>query len=132
MLPNEGHRRIERAGSARFWHRWRMAELVPADDVTAADWVVAALTTFGDSVTSVVPSGYDSYVRLFHPAVRGEKAVSWREMAAASSASAHPAMQLAAFTGSDEPYKEWPPMFDTAPDVGELPRDLRSPLIAAL
>jgi hypothetical protein len=45
-----------------------------------------ALTTFGRSVTSIVPGGYEAYARVFHPIRWGagdaEATTTWREMAA--------------------------------------------------
>jgi len=111
-----------------------MTHLAPARDATAADWVVRALRTFAESVTSLVPSGFASYARIFHPAYRraglDQVRVSWAEIAAATSKEAHPAMQLSALTGSDE--NAFPGVFDDAPEVGSLPLELAGPLVTVL
>ena len=41
-------------------------------DVAAADWVVDGVGAFGSGVKGLVPSGYESYARILHPAWRGE------------------------------------------------------------
>jgi hypothetical protein len=38
-----------------------------AVDARAADWVVAGLRGFGESVLSLVPPGFSEYLRVFHP-----------------------------------------------------------------
>jgi len=113
--------------------------LTPAPDARAADWVVAELTTFGESVLSVVPAGFETYLRIFHPAYRrrGEAgevaAVSWAEIAKTHGKVAHPGMQLDVITG-----REWsrndqpPPDIDDWPEVGSFPSELATPLVAAL
>ena len=45
-----------------------MKRLMAAADARAADWIVEALRTFAESVTSLVPGGFEAYVRVFHPA----------------------------------------------------------------
>ncbi len=112
--------------------------LIPAQDASAADWVVAELTTFGESVLSVVPAGFDRYVRIFHPAYRrgdedDQVAVMWADIAKTHGGVAHPGMQLNFITGrdwfeSDQP----PPDFNDWPEVGSLPSELARPLAAAL
>ena len=92
--------------------------LTPAADTRAADWIVAALTTFAKDVTSLVPAGFETYVRVFHPA----GAVRWREIAAACGTTAHPRMQLHALTGSWRSYTEGRPgLYDHPPREGTLP-----------
>src|SRR6266513_585125 len=113
-----------------------MRHLAPAPDATPADWIVTALRTFAQSVTSLVPSGFESYVRVFHPAYRERglerTRVSWAEIAAAGGKRVHSAMQLPAFTGSDHLEDECPGVFDNAPEVGSLPPELAGSLTATL
>src|SRR5581483_9643633 len=47
----------------------RLTKLVAAANAGPAEWLVAALTTFAESVLSLVPSGFAAYVRIFHPAL---------------------------------------------------------------
>jgi hypothetical protein len=97
---------------------------------------VSALRTFAQSVTSLVPAGFESYVRVFHPAYRrtglDQVRVSWAEIAAATGKEAHPAMQLSAFTGSDQDHDALTGVFDDAPEVGSLPPELAGPLVNVL
>src|SRR5579862_3108311 len=72
--------------------------LVPAPDPRPADWVVGGLRGFAESVESLVPAGFFSYLRLFHPAHRrsrnSNRPVRWAEVAAANDKSAHVGMQF--------------------------------------
>jgi hypothetical protein len=45
-----------------------VTQLRPAEDASPADWIVADLQTFGESVLSLLPAGFPAYVRLVHPA----------------------------------------------------------------
>lgn len=101
-----------------------MSPLKPAEDARAADWLVAALTTFGESVLSLLPGGFPAYVRVFHPAHRQDpekssrrgRPVRWSEIAAANRTEAHPGMQLSGLTGfyhylgdGQRGVYDWPP-----------------------
>jgi hypothetical protein len=113
-----------------------VTHLTPALDATPADWIVSALRTFAWSVTSLVPSGFESYVRVFHPAYRRPglepTRVLWAEIAAATGKHVHPGMQLSALTGSDHLHDACPGVFDHAPEVGSLPPELAAQLAATL
>jgi hypothetical protein len=117
--------------------------LSPADDTTAADWIVAALRTFGDSVVSLVPSGYAAYARVFHPAYRFDPqapqpwetrtTVRWHEIAAANGTLVHAGMQLCGLTGSYQfQNRPQPGVFDYPPAEGSLSPELADPLAAVL
>jgi hypothetical protein len=43
----------------------------PAHDTAAADWLVERVTTFAESVLSLVPGGFAAYVRIRHPYALG-------------------------------------------------------------
>jgi hypothetical protein len=115
-----------------------LTELRPATNVQPAAWLVADLTTFAKSVNSLVPSGFASYVRVFHPAWRdhcGHNLISWAEIAAATGARADPAMQLHSLVGdlgvlSREAPR--PEVFARVPEVGSLPAEVMTPLIGIL
>jgi hypothetical protein len=113
-----------------------MPRLTPAGDARAVDWIVAALTTFAESVVSLVPSGFAAYIRVFHPAYRavGSELVPlrWADIAAANGKRAHARMQLAGITGSERFERGQPGIFDSEPDVGTLPPSVAGPLAAAL
>jgi hypothetical protein len=114
-----------------------MAKLTPAADTSTAEWIVAALRTFGESVLSLVPAGFSTYVRLFHPAYRhaadGLKPLGWADVADANGTRAHAAMQLITLTGSPEYlHAAQPGVYDLPPREGSLPPELVEPLIAVL
>jgi hypothetical protein len=112
-----------------------------ADDVSAGAWIAASLRDFSDHVVgSHVPPVFESYARVFHPAVRypdddwfaepGDGAplepdedVTWAEVAAFNGRTAHPAMEWASITGSWEfrGQEEQPGLWNDAPAEGHLP-----------
>jgi hypothetical protein len=92
--------------------------LTPAQSAEGAQWVVERLTTFGRSVLSVVPSGFDAYARVFHPASRvtyTEAAgavpfavpLRWAEVAALTGRTAHRAMQWPSLMGEHPPLDDY-------------------------
>ncbi len=114
-----------------------MTQLASAANVTPADWIVADLQTFGESVLSLVPAGFSAYVRVFHPAGRlvdGDKLtpMRWAEIAAANGTRVHAAMQLSALTGILNQHDSQPGVYDVEPHVGSLSAELVAPLVEAL
>jgi hypothetical protein len=106
-------------------------------DVRAAEWVVAGLRGFGESVLSVAPACFAEYVRVFHPAYRSAGSdrvtVAWAEIASANGRPMHAGVQLGAITGSER--YEWEGqagVFDQPPETGNLPRELLDPLADVL
>lgn len=62
-------------------------------DVRSGDWLVERLRGFAQQVGSIVPAGFESYARVFHPIEEGPTR-RWRELAALNGRVAHPEMQL--------------------------------------
>jgi hypothetical protein len=110
--------------------------LLPARDLSPAEWIVADLKTFAKSVISLVPSGFPSYVRIFHPAWRdpySRQPVRWAEIAAANGTSVTPAMQLHALAHDLRYLHEGQPgVYAAAPTEGSLPDEVVTPLIEVL
>jgi hypothetical protein len=115
-------------------------------DVTPADWVVASVRDFEYDVGSLVPTSFEAYARLFHPAYRDvptreeagtevtpviyqgkdtwwRREVRWSEVAAANGRVAHPAMEWISVTGSwrYEHGDTQPGLWDQEPTEGSLP-----------
>src|SRR5205823_2449842 len=93
--------------------------LTPAPHWSRANWVVVGLRGFAESVLSLVPPGFEAYVRIFHPAARtiGHEfqPVRWTEIAAANGRKVHPGMQLPALTGTFDSYAGGQPgVFDVS------------------
>jgi hypothetical protein len=115
-----------------------MAPLQAAANSQPADWLVAGLRGFGESVLSLVPAGFSAYVRIFHPAQRriGSREiafVSWHEIAAANGKQAHAGMQFAGLTGSlSSDGVGQPGVFDHPPEFGSLPEELAVALAPVL
>ena len=109
--------------------------LSAAADASPADWIVASVTTFGESVLSIVPAGFAAYVRVFHPAYRGPPAgqqpVRWAEIAALNGRIAHAGMQLGALT-TVRRHDGQPGVFDVAPEVGSAPPHVLNALLPVL
>jgi hypothetical protein len=59
------------------------SEVTWSSDASPADWIGARLGEFGGGVTSVVPSGFEAYARILHPADSvGERGpVRWGDVA---------------------------------------------------
>jgi len=82
------------------------APFVVATDIEGADWLDEALAPLGHApplVGEIVPSGFEAYARLLHPARRffGPSIVQsvplrWSEIAAARGKTVHPEMRLEA------------------------------------
>ena len=100
-------------------------------DLSPARWIVESLTDFAKSVNSLVPRGFEGYVRVFHPAQLNGRSVSWAEIAAANGKEPHAGMQLNALTGLDDRDVQ-PGVFDCSPEEGDLPTDLRRPIVDVL
>lgn len=60
-------------------------------DVSAADWIAPRLHPFGQDTGSIVPAGFEAYVRVFHP-IRGHG--RWTDLARENRRVAHSEMQL--------------------------------------
>lgn len=110
-----------------------MTSLAAALDAQPAEWFARELRGLAQSVLSLVPGGFDAYVRVFHPArLRSGQAVTWTEIATANRREAHAGMQLDALTGIDSIYEPQPGVFDIPPAVGCLEADLARALASVL
>src|SRR5258708_19148270 len=72
--------------------------MTPSDEGEAAGWIGERLHRFAQDVGSVVPSGFEAYVRIFHPAWRlagtKEVEVRWSDVAEWGGRIVHPEMQF--------------------------------------
>jgi hypothetical protein len=107
-----------------------MYEMVPAHDVSPADWVVDALQAFGGGVRSIVPAGFEAYARVFHPALGPGGPVRWSTVAEANGRIAHAAMQWPAITGTWQ--DDQSPLWEAGPTPGILPTDIARTLARVL
>jgi hypothetical protein len=97
-----------------------------AADARPADWVVARLGGFAESVLSLVPGGFPEYVRVLHPAYRRHgwqrSTVTWGEIARANGTRMHGNVQIGSITGSERHETHGQPgIFDEPPLTGALP-----------
>jgi hypothetical protein len=111
--------------------------LVPAftatSDALPAEWLVRRLSRVGTAVDSVVPSGYESYVRIFHPAYIGDRQVRWSEIAERTGRIAHPLMQLWALVRSfGSPEGPITGVFERPPARGECPPEVIHDIVGVL
>ena len=107
--------------------------LQPETDVSPADWLTHQIRGFAENVGSIVPNGFDTYARLFHPASRRDVPVTWTEIAGARGKVVHPEMQWANITGV-ELYEGIldPGIWDLEPKIGTMPQAWAPQLIGAL
>jgi len=117
----------------------RLAEgMRPAEDAEAADWLSSRLLPWGTGpgsrVGAVIPTGFEAYARVFHPAMGGDdttREVSWKEVAAWSGRTIHEQMQWEQITdplGSTTDPRPW----TQAPAPGEVPLEIRRRLVSVL
>jgi hypothetical protein len=107
------------------------ARLRPVTDVAAAAWIEKGLGEFGSGVKALLPSGFDAYARILHPAWPTNDAaaaddlepVTWAEVAATTGRRVHPRVQFDALVGAGRGESR-----AYEPDVGELPPSLLSAL----
>lgn len=101
------------------------------DDLLPAEAVAKMLDAEGDRVTSVIPSGYESYVRILNPIeLRDGSAVSWTDIVSRNGIEPRAWMQwheFAALKGVVLPDGYW-----REPDMGNPPVSLAKRLILAL
>lgn len=91
------------------------------EDVSPARWLVESLWPSwdletpegrGNRVGSIVPPGFEAYVRIFHPASRrwahGSQPVRWSEVAATTGRTVHPEMEWSKIvTPAGPDYPHW-------------------------
>lgn len=103
----------------------RIGGLELQDGVSSADWL-SDLAMLGGSVSSLVPTGFEAYARILHPAYRGRShrcpVVTWAEVARANGRVLHSEAQFGSLVGWLQPRShEQPGLWDGAPDEGNLP-----------
>lgn len=102
------------------------------NDVAAAQWIFDRLHAFAQDAGSIIPSGFESYARLFHPAARRdrdtERAVTWRQIAEANGRIVHPEMQFGHIAGAWHRPSPQPQLWTDEPGPGSLPAELRRAL----
>ena len=94
------------------------SQLHAAPSLAAADWLVDESGEMGYRVSSLVPEGFDAYVRILHPAdvdvlESGEfRWATWRETAAKHGKDLHPEVHwedlVGHLDGDGEPGEPWP------------------------
>jgi hypothetical protein len=108
------------------------AGLVAAADARAADWLVAGVRCFDYTVGSIVPTGFEAYARIFHPARSGvgaeQVAVRWSEVAAANDRVMHAVAEWGSLTADWREPRRLAEMWDEEPRTGSLDADLAGPL----
>lgn len=115
----------------------RIGPLELQQDLTPADWVVDRIHELGTDVGSVVPEGFEAYVRLLHPAYRreggAEVPVRWSEIARANGTMIHPEMEWPGISGMWEHTGQGSPgLWDHEPEDGSLPRQYATRLCELL
>jgi hypothetical protein len=107
-----------------------------SDETGAADWIVERLHPFARDVGSVIPDGFEAYVRVFHPARRRDGAdvvkVRWAEIASWSGRVVHPEMQFRAIAQPVREASAPPPWDGQAPADGKLSIDDAEALVDLL
>jgi hypothetical protein len=99
-----------------------MTEPRPVTDLSPADWVVEGIDR-EDGVGSLLPTGFEGYARILHPAEQargGEpRRVSWAEVAQANRRRLHRLVQFDALIGVDRDEQS-----DYACAIGAMPDEV--------
>jgi hypothetical protein len=95
-------------------------------DASAGEWIAPRLGGEFGAVTLAVPSGYEAYARICHPAGDREgRPVSWSQVAQVTGRVAHPLMQWHALVGSPDSLNFtgslWPGCDPTRGDLAPQP-----------
>jgi hypothetical protein len=78
----------------------RFDRLIATDDLASAQWIASRLRPFGSGVGGIIPSGFEAYVRILHPATgSNDEPVRWDQVARKFGAVAHRLMQFHAMVG---------------------------------
>jgi hypothetical protein len=114
------------------------AGLTLQTDVAPTEWVdenLLPLRAGGDGVRvgEIVPTGFEAYARILHPASRHvgdrDEPITWSELARARGGTIHPEVQLKAVLGDEfggsQPWGE-------LPEEDRIPEGLRAPLVDVL
>ena len=105
------------------------------EDVSHAQWIEESLSDFG-TLRSMLPGGFPSYARIFHPAYLGEEMqpVRWSTVASWTGRQLHPLMQFERIADLDEdPGVMYPdPPWGSHPDHGSIPEAECRSLVEAL
>ena len=105
------------------------------DDVSRGVWISSARRR-GEpgTVSALVPSVFEAYARVLHPAIRydgdHDVEVPWRDVAAHNGTSASPCMRWSAVTRG--PVDSQPPVWDDGPSEGHLPVAVATRLVEVL
>ena len=107
-------------------------------DVSPTEWVDERLLPIrgsgdGALVGEIIPTGFEAYTRILHPARRrvGDRyePVTWAELARERGKTIHPEVQLKALL--EHEFREGPP-WGELPEEDSIPEDLRAPLVDTL
>ena len=98
-------------------------------DLTETRWIkLDSWVGMGSTeVTSVVPQGFEAYVRVFHPVPGASGPQRWSEIAKETGRTLHPLAQWKRIRPADDAGDVW-----NSPPEGEPPSDVLIPLVAIL
>ncbi len=100
---------------------FRLNQLTHCPDVSPADWIEPRLTPPYAGATSIVPTGFAAYARIFHaPSAGSDDRISWADVASVTGRVVHPLMQWHAVTKGVDGKADW-----TVGDVPEGELDAR-------
>lgn len=108
----------------------KKSSLLPSSRTSEAGWIADRLEGFGSCVASIVPDGFEAYVRIMHPAQgsNGEH-LRWTDVAANSGRTIH---RLAQFRSIHRPPPDGADSWINEPEIGSLPPHLLKELCATL
>jgi hypothetical protein len=110
----------------------------PADDTEPASWIAERLHPFAQDVGAIIPTGFEAYARVFHPAYRRMPdgtltPVRWQDIAAANGRSIKEEMgRMDISTLPAEFSSDGKRLWDDQPRTGRMPFEIASRFVALL
>jgi hypothetical protein len=108
-------------------------ELAPAPSADPAFWIAPRLS-YDRTIGSLVPSGFEAYARIFHPAYQKHRECTWAEIAEKRGRTVGPGSTFESIAGVDPRYEAIPSgsPFDWGPKLGAPGGHLESTLASIL
>jgi hypothetical protein len=107
--------------------------IVQSDHYEAAEWIAERLAPSDAwNVWSIIPTGFDAYVRVFHPTGEGKEGLTWRQLADRYGRVMHAHAEFERLVPPDErPYVGDPPVGFMWPELTATLAELVAPHTSA-
>jgi hypothetical protein len=108
-------------------------DVAPSEEVHTADWIRERVHGFAVDVGSVIPHGFATYARIFHPAwALHDREVRWSDVAASTGRTVHREMQFHSIAAPTPGRENARLVWSREPRLGVLSRRQAGALIPLL